>query len=151
MAKKSVAELWNELNSGVRPGVRRQVDKLWNGFSSDSLKPPQAVERPAAFRLVPSFGKKPPGSGAGAVTRPADTGNDQRRPGISFDRALQMLQDPAASTRRIALESLKVRAGCRVVFIAGFGRRLPERPGALPSCRFWPPSQGSQQPSGWTS
>lgn len=117
MAKKSVDELWKQLNStaGGKPGVRRQVDKLWNSFSNDSTGSIVAKQH-AAGQLDPSILGHPSFAGRKLaksaeqqrVQKPVESSVDQDGPTFSIERALQMMQDPNLSTRRIALSNLQV-------------------------------------------
>ena len=118
MAKKSVDELWKELNkpAGSKPGARRQVDKLWDSFSNDARPIPSGKQSKAgalsggisAAGLL-AAGRKTGCVGQGSVAKKqVEQQHDQITPAVSVERALQMLQDPCMPTRRAALASLQV-------------------------------------------
>jgi hypothetical protein len=117
MAKKSVDEVWKQLNStaGGKPGVKRQVDKLWNSFSNDRTSSGKSTQCQAG-QLDPSILAHPSLAGRKAaketeqqrVQKPVESSIDQGVAAVSVERALQMMQDPNPSTRRMALGNLQV-------------------------------------------
>lgn len=112
-AKSDINDVWRKLKQ-TQPGGRSvSFEKLWHGFSSDisSGKASKPVNKSSRGELEYYLQKTINSRQAQAytpITQPSATDISTSLGEVALDRLLTSLTSPEASTRRVALQQIKV-------------------------------------------